>query len=81
MIGAFDEFDFSSSTNVQGVLNDLDSNFVNYALAANTHPSLQLTGAASYLTLDTASQVLTQGAIGLGTAANVSGLFQPLMVV
>jgi hypothetical protein len=76
MIGAFDEFDYSNSTNVQAVLNDLDANFINYALAANTHPALQLAGTATYLSLNAGSQVLTQGAIDVSTAANITGVLR-----
>jgi hypothetical protein len=68
----FDEFDFSNNTNVQAVLNDLDANFVNYALASGTHPALQLAGTANYLSLN-GSQVLTQGAIDLTNTSNTSG--------
>jgi hypothetical protein len=73
MIGVNDEFGFSNATNVQAVLNDLDANFVNYALAANTHPALQLAGTSNYLSLNTGTQVLTQSAIDLTNAINTSG--------
>ncbi|NMB69642.1 hypothetical protein GYA27_00360, partial [candidate division WWE3 bacterium] len=71
MIGIFDEFDYSNSTNVQAVLNDLDSQISTNA--GNTHPALQLAGTANYLSLNTGSQVLTQSAIDLTNANNTSG--------
>jgi hypothetical protein len=72
MVGVNDEFDFSNNTNVQAVLNDLDANFINYALASGTHPALQLAGSANYLSLN-GNQVLTQGAIDLTNVNNTSG--------
>jgi len=72
LVGVNDEFTNSSSTNVQDVLDDLDAYMT--SAVGNTHPALQLTGTANYLSLNAASQILTQSAIDIASTSNVTGL-------
>jgi hypothetical protein len=80
LIGAFDEFTYSTGGTVQQVLKDIDTRLgvdntnINNLIGAS-HPALSLVaGSTTYLSLNSAAQILTATAIDLGNSANTSGL-------
>ena len=77
LVGVFDEFDYSDSANVQGVLNDFDTELLDINtdttnLIGSSHPALSLAAGLDYLSLTGSTQILTLNQIDLTT--DVSGI-------
>ncbi len=65
LVGVFDEFTYSSSSNVQDVLDDLDFGLEN--VAGGTHPVVTIASGLDYASIDIPTQVLTLNQIDLTT--------------